>query len=81
MNEDGDDSGKWCSEQGHADIMDGDGDGEDSGKWCSEQGHADIMNEDGDDHTCDISLFRRELPIFFPFLRKSPYLEFQNFPI
>ena len=32
-------------------------------------------------HTCDISLFRRELPIFFPFLRKSPYLEFQNFPI
>ena len=33
------------------------------------------------EHTCDISLFRRELPIFFPFLRKSPYLEFQKFPI
>ena len=29
-------------------------------------------------HTCDISLFWRELPIFCPFLRKSPY---QNFRI
>ena len=27
-------------------------------------------------HTCDISLFRRELPIFCPFLRKSPYENF-----
>ena len=30
-------------------------------------------------HTCDISLFRRELPIFCLFLRKSPYKNFQNF--
>ena len=30
-------------------------------------------------HTCDISLFRRELPIFCLFLRKSPYENFQNF--
>ena len=30
------------------------------------------------DHTCDSSLFRRYLPIFCPFLRKSPY---QNFRI
>ena len=30
-------------------------------------------------HTCDISLFRRELPIFYLFLRKSPYESFQNF--
>ena len=30
-------------------------------------------------HTCDISLFRRELPIFCRFLRKSPYDNFQNF--
>ena len=29
-------------------------------------------------HTCDISLFQRELPIFCPFFRKSPY---QNFRI
>ena len=29
-------------------------------------------------HTCDISLFRRELPIFCPFLRKSPYENFIN---
>ena len=31
-------------------------------------------------HTCDISLFRRDLCIFCPFLRKSPYLEFDKFP-
>ena len=31
------------------------------------------------EHTCDISLFRRELPIFSQFLRKSPYENFQNF--
>ena len=30
-------------------------------------------------HTCDISLFQRELPIFCLFLRKSPYENFQNF--
>ena len=30
-------------------------------------------------HTCDISLFRRELPIFCLFFRKSPYENFQNF--
>ena len=30
----------------------------------------------GPSHTCDISLFRRELPIFCPFLRKSPYENF-----
>ena len=30
-------------------------------------------------HTRDISLFRRELPIFCLFLRKSPYENFQNF--
>ena len=30
-------------------------------------------------HTCDISLFRRQLPIFCPFLRISPYEYFQNF--
>ena len=30
-------------------------------------------------HTCDISLFRRELPIFCLFLRLSPYENFQNF--
>ena len=37
--------------------------------------------EKGDRHTCDSSLFRRDLPIFCPFLKKSPYLEAQNFPI
>ena len=30
-------------------------------------------------HTCDFSLFRRELPIFCLFLRKSPYEHFQTF--
>ena len=30
-------------------------------------------------HTCDISLFRRELPIFCLFLRKSPYENFLTF--
>ena len=30
----------------------------------------------GSYHTCDISLFRRELPIFCSFLRKSPYENF-----
>ena len=32
-------------------------------------------------HTCDIFLFRRALPIFCPFMRKSPYEKFQNFHI
>ena len=29
MNEDGDDSGKWCSEQEHNDIINGDDSGND----------------------------------------------------
>ena len=30
------------------------------------------------EHTCDISLFQRDLPIFCQFCRKSPYLNFRK---